>query len=135
MRKRDVLTFGGVIVGAAGVLVAGLILKKFIANKKVEKFEEELVSAIIEKSPIKITTPKKKKQSKSRKESKLAKTKQGNALRLLKYFKPGVMYSQVELVDKSGIPYRTIRRYTEFLLQQKKIMASGYGKGKKFQKP
>lgn len=135
MRKRDVLTFGGVVVGAAGVLLAGLVLKRFLANKKVEQFEEDLVAAIIDKSPIKIT-PKKKpsKKVKSRTDSKLAKAKQGNALRLLKHFKDGIAYTQVELVKKTGIPYRTVRRYTEYLLSLKRITASGYGKGKKFQK-
>lgn len=147
MRKRDIVTFTGVIVGAAGVIALGFLLKKFIANKKVEQFEEDLVAAIVDKSPFHGITQTKKisaketvvnkivvKKPNGRKVSVLAVAKLGNAKKLLEFMKKGAEYTQVMLENLSKIPYRSVRRYIDVLTKQGKIIATGYGKGKKFTK-
>jgi len=141
MRKRDVLALAGVVVGAAGIVALGFLLKKFLSNAKVEKFEENLVAKIVENSPIKGGSKAKARKQKSKKvakkvvkrnTSKRAIVKGGNASKLLKVMKRGQEYSQVELEKMSKIPYRSVRRYVESLVGQQKVMAEGYGKGKRF---
>jgi len=151
MRRRDVLAFAGIVAGAAGVVALGFFLKKFIANKKVERFEEELVARIVEGSPFKeAVRPRKrlrkaknllKKQANSRKTtaksavqrtSSLVFEKTNRARKLLSAMDKGQAYTQVMLEKQSHLPYRSVRRYVEYLVQQGKVQAMGYGKGKKF---
>ena len=155
MRKRDVLALAGVIVSAAGVVALGFLLKKFLSNAKVEKFEENLVAKIVEGSPIKGVMKAKARRQKSTKAGKQESTKArkqkskkvvklktlkrveakgGNAEKLLEVMKKGQEYSQVQLGKVSKIPYRSVRRYIDSLIKQKKVEAKGYGKGKRFVK-
>lgn len=137
MRNKEVLTIAGVVAGVAGVVTLGLLLKKFIANKKVEQFEEELVQTIVEKSPFHAIELRKKSKGskvKLRKVSILATAKLGNAKKLLDFMKREKEYTQVMLETISKIPYRSVRRYIDILSKQGKIVATGYGKGKKFMK-
>jgi hypothetical protein len=136
MRRRDVVALAGVVAGAAGVITLGFLLKKFLSSKRVEKFEEELVERIIENSPIHGITAGKKRSKRSAKVqgSRLVKQKRDSAAKLLASMKRGQSYTQVELVDKSGIPYRSVRRYVELLAKEGKLRSMGYGKGKKFTK-
>lgn len=143
MRNREISAVAGILVGVAGIVALGLLLKKFSSNKKIEAFEENLVEKIVEYSPFKkvkkqkskkIVTTLKKRIVASRKKSKLAVAKLGNAKKLLSFMKKGKEYTQVMLEEVSKIPYRSVRRYIEVLEDQGRIIASGYGKGKKFLK-
>lgn len=53
---------------------------------------------------------------------------------ILSIMKKGSEYTQLQISELSGIPYRTIRREIAALLKAKKIHESGYGKGKRFRK-
>ncbi|MCC7303973.1 hypothetical protein IT418_00970 [bacterium] len=122
-------TVAGVVVGAAGIIAVGFLLRKFIGNKQVEAFEEKLVEKIVESSPFKSQ-----RKRTVKKKSKLVVAKLGNAKKLLSVMKKGKEYTQVMLVSVSKISYRSVRRYIETLVQQGKIVTRGYGKGKKFVK-
>jgi len=151
MRRRDVLAFAGIVAGAAGVIALGFLLKKFIANKKVEKFEDELVGRIVDGSPFKEAVRPRKKSRKTRvlskrpvktrkavtksnakKTSVLVFEKTNRAKKLLSAMDKGQAYTQVMLEKQARLPYRSVRRYVEYLVQQGKVQAMGYGKGKKF---
>lgn len=138
MRKRDVLAVAGVVAVAAGVVALGFLLKKFLSNTKVEKFEENLVARIVENSPIKgiVMRKSRKRQAEKapvkRKSATLVAVRSGNATKLLAVMKKGHEYSQVELGKVSKIPYRSVRRYIDLLIKSKKVQAQGYGKGKRF---
>lgn len=137
MRSKEISALTGIIVGAAGVVALGFLLKKFLSNKKVEQFEEKLVAKIVENSPFsreKRSKPKKKNTSIAKRKSKAVVAKLGNAKNLLAMMKKGKEYSQIMLENISNISYRSVRRYIDVLVKQGKVTAKGYGKGKKFMK-
>jgi hypothetical protein len=140
MRKGGIVVFAGIALGAVAVVGAALLLQKFRKNKYVAEAEDQLVErvlAIARKSriaPAKSVAKKikPKKSVKSKKADAHAVAKKGKEQLLAKKMKKGVSYSQIELAEMSGIPYRSVRRYVEELVAQGKVSASGYGKGKTF---
>lgn len=70
--------------------------------------------------------------TKSTKATKATKTTKTNGL--LKVMEKGRGYTQLELSKIAKTPYRSIRRYIDTYVKSKKIVESGYGKGKRFTK-
>ena len=118
----------GFAAGALALVGVAFVLKKacdvgVIDVEKVKKIDEKLVKQVrtfAKKSTVKV--------------SKLVKQKKQKALDLLKYMKKATHYTQVELVKLTSIPYRSVRRYVDELIKEGKLLAKGYGKGKKFVK-
>lgn len=102
-----------------------LVKKVAKLNIKPVKVAKASVKKIVKKSNKKVGT-------KSVKATKVAKATKTNGL--LKVMEKGRGYTQLELSKTAKIPYRSIRRYIDTYVKSKKIVESGYGKGKRFTK-
>lgn len=122
MDKKKVITGIGILAGLGAI--AGFLLWK--KSKKVEQLRMELFDY---EPQSESSFPKQ-----MQKRNKLVKQKESRASKLLKKLEAGRAYTQVEIQKLSKVPYRTVRRYVEELLGHDLLVASGYGKGKRFSK-
>lgn len=129
MRKSALFLAAGAVAGTIGLLGAALLLKRFRGVKVVADAEDRLVDEI-----MKVALPKRTRKSKkvTKKTSVAVKQKKSKTGSLLSKMKKGSAYTQVELAELANIPYRSVRRYVESLVAEKKLETLGYGKGKKF---
>jgi|GEM_PF-3145463 len=98
-----------------------------ITEKVIGNVKKEVVKGV-----SKVLVPKKVKTLKRR--LKLKNIKQSRSQQILAIMKKNIEYTQLQVSELSGIPYRTVRREIAVLSKSKQIQESGYGKGKRFRK-
>lgn len=94
--------------------------KKFAGSKKIRTTERASIAHLS------------KRRKSKKKKTKLVQEKLRKSDAMLKKLKPGVEYTQIEIQKLTKIPYRSVRRYVNELIDQNKLIAKGYGKGKRF---
>lgn len=123
-RKSTLGSLSGIVLGAVGI-VGGLLLWKILKGHEysLDSADGSVARAV---KHLRTTSKNAKKVSPNPKASKVT--------QLLKVMKRGVSYTQVQLEKLTDIPYRSVRRYVDTLILQKKVASSGYGRGKVFKK-